>query len=156
MVGQVINYPTVTHSNSDGSSVFFRIASNFNSMKTLTLLVHAGLSWCFHNPPNSDTDHRIFTIHMSSFCLRIHTAPHYKYITQGSTWEHRGFRAAGHLCTLSQSELHADSLIFPAKNPKSGGLFLVRKVQLYDKQWSERLMTSEQNITINYGPQNKL
>ena len=83
MEGQVISYPTVTHNNTDGSSVFFRIASNFNSLKTLTLLVHAGLSWCFHNPPNSDTVHRIFTMRMSSFCLLIHTAP--RYITQGST-----------------------------------------------------------------------
>ena len=33
----------------------FCIVSNSNSMKTLTLLVHAGLLWCFHNPPNSDS-----------------------------------------------------------------------------------------------------
>ena len=30
------------------------IVSSFNIMKTLTLLVHAGLFCCFHNPPNSD------------------------------------------------------------------------------------------------------
>ena len=28
------------------------------------LLVHAGLFCCFHNSPNSDTDYRIFNVHM--------------------------------------------------------------------------------------------
>ena len=41
---------------SQGSS-FFSIVSNFNILKAVTLLVHAGLFWCFHNPQNSD---RIF------------------------------------------------------------------------------------------------
>ena len=38
----------------------FCVVSNFNILKTLTHLVHAGLFWCFHNPSNSDMDHRIF------------------------------------------------------------------------------------------------
>ena len=29
------------------------IASNFNNVKTMRLLVHGGLFWCFRNPPNS-------------------------------------------------------------------------------------------------------
>ena len=33
-------------------SVFFRIVSTFNIMKILTLLVHAGLFWCFYNSLN--------------------------------------------------------------------------------------------------------
>ena len=43
---------------------FFCIASNFNILKTLTLLVHAWLFWCFHNPPNSNMDYRIFNVRM--------------------------------------------------------------------------------------------
>ena len=37
------------------SFFIFRIASNCNIIKILTLLVHAGLLWRFHNPPNSDS-----------------------------------------------------------------------------------------------------
>ena len=40
---------------------FFCIVSNFNILKTLTLLVHAGLFWCVHNPPNSDMDYSSLT-----------------------------------------------------------------------------------------------
>ena len=43
---------------------FFRIASNSNILKTLTRLVHAWLFWCFHNPPNSNMDYRIFHVRM--------------------------------------------------------------------------------------------
>ena len=38
----------------------------------LTLLVHAGLFWCFQNPPNSDMDYRISNMRMWSFCMHIH------------------------------------------------------------------------------------
>ena len=41
--------------------------------KLMTLLVRTGVFWCFHNPPNSDMDYRIFNMQMWSFCLRIHT-----------------------------------------------------------------------------------
>ena len=34
--------------------------------------VHAGLFWCFHNPPNSDMGYRIFNVCMWSFCMLIH------------------------------------------------------------------------------------
>ena len=37
-------------------------AKNFNIVKTVTLLVHAGLFWCFHNLPNSDMDYGIFNM----------------------------------------------------------------------------------------------
>ena len=30
--------------------------SNFNALKALTLLAHAGLFWSFYNPPHSDSD----------------------------------------------------------------------------------------------------
>ena len=37
-------------------------------IKTVTLLVHAELFWCFHNPSNSDRDYKIFNM---SIC--VHT-----------------------------------------------------------------------------------
>ena len=43
---------------------FFRVVFNFSIMKTLTLLVHAGLFGCFHSPPNSEMDCRIFNVRM--------------------------------------------------------------------------------------------
>ena len=48
-------------------SVYINILSNFNTLKILTLFVHAGLFWCFHNPPNSDNsstdmDYRILNV----------------------------------------------------------------------------------------------
>ena len=46
---------------------FICTVSNFNIMKTLTPLMHAGLFWCFHNPPNSDRDYRIFNVSKCSF-----------------------------------------------------------------------------------------
>ena len=54
---------------------FFHIVSNFNMMKTLICLVHAGLFCCFHSPLNSDMDCRSFNnnMHMRSFCMRIYT-----------------------------------------------------------------------------------
>ena len=33
------------------------------------LLVHAGLFWWFHSPPNSDMDYRIFNMRMWSFIM---------------------------------------------------------------------------------------
>ena len=64
------HYKTVL--NTDTQHIFC-IVSNFNILKTVTLLVHAGLFWCFHSPPNSDMDYRIFNMCMWSFCMRIHT-----------------------------------------------------------------------------------
>ena len=55
---------------------FFLIVSIFNMTKTLALLVHPGLFWCFHSPLNCDTDYRIFNVCMWSFCMRIHTGDH--------------------------------------------------------------------------------
>ena len=37
------------------------VSSGFN---TPTLLVHAGLFGCFHNPTNSDMNHSSFKVHM--------------------------------------------------------------------------------------------
>ena len=54
--------------------LIFRIVSNFNIMKTF--LVHVGLFRCFHSPPNSDMDYRIFNVLMTfclMFCMRMHT-----------------------------------------------------------------------------------
>ena len=52
---------------------FFCVVYNFNIMKTLTLLVPAGLCWCFHNPSNSDMDYRISNVCMRSLHAYIHT-----------------------------------------------------------------------------------
>jgi len=42
-------------------------------LTTYTDIVHAGLLWCFHNPPNPDTDFNIFDmcIHMI-FCIHVY------------------------------------------------------------------------------------
>ena len=40
------------------------------------LLVHAGLFWWFHNPPNSDMDYRIFNVRMCSFCMHTYIYTH--------------------------------------------------------------------------------
>ena len=44
-----------------------------SSLKNLTLVAHAGLFWCFHNPPNSDTDYRIVNLPPLLWSLRMHT-----------------------------------------------------------------------------------
>ena len=36
-----------------------------------TLLAHAGLFQCFHNPPSSNKDCRILNVHMWPFCMHI-------------------------------------------------------------------------------------
>ena len=41
------------------------------------LCVHAGLFWCFHNPPNSDVDCRICNVRMWSFCMYILGVPRF-------------------------------------------------------------------------------
>ena len=53
--------------NSALSSVWWRL----HILKTLslTLLVHVGLFWCFHNPPNSNKDFRIFNVHDVIFSI---------------------------------------------------------------------------------------
>ena len=40
------------------------LVSNFNIIKTLTLLMHAGLFGCFCNPSNSEMDYWIFDVSM--------------------------------------------------------------------------------------------
>ena len=52
---------------------FFFFCVFFHNVLTQTLLVHARLFSCFHNPPNSDTDYGIFNVHTRSFCMRKHT-----------------------------------------------------------------------------------
>ena len=49
------------------------VVSNINVIKTLTLLVHAGIFWRFHNPKNSDMDYMIFILSMWSFYMHRHT-----------------------------------------------------------------------------------
>ena len=57
------------------TSHFLRIAAHFNTLQWIflspTLLVLAGLFWCFHNPSNSDMDCRIFNMCMWPFCRCI-------------------------------------------------------------------------------------
>ena len=55
------------------------MVSNARLLKTLTLVVRAGLFWGFHDPPNSDKffcictvfdmNLRIFNVHVQSFCM---------------------------------------------------------------------------------------
>ena len=47
-----------------------------STLQRLTLFVHAGLVWYFHNPSNSNMDYRIFNVRGGSFCLGIHTGGH--------------------------------------------------------------------------------
>ena len=47
---------------------FFHIVSNFNTLVTLTLLMHAGLLWCSHNPLIS-MDNRIYNMCMWYFYM---------------------------------------------------------------------------------------
>ena len=51
---------------------FFRTVSNFNILKTLTLLVHAMFFWCFHNPPNSNMDYRICNV-ITAYVIFLHS-----------------------------------------------------------------------------------
>ena len=39
--------------------------------------------WCFHNPPNSDMDERIFIMQMWSFSMRIHRGPQSTVSSEG-------------------------------------------------------------------------
>ena len=43
------------------------------SIILLTILVHAGLFWCCHNPPNSDMDCSILNVSVRSFSMCIHS-----------------------------------------------------------------------------------
>ena len=63
-----------------GAVIFsFRIVSYFNTVKTLTLSVHAGLFGCLYSPLHSDMDYYgIFNVRRLSFCLHIHTGSHPK------------------------------------------------------------------------------
>ena len=52
---------------SKSASLNCPVVSNFNILKTLTLLMHAGLFWYFHNPLNSDMNYRIFNVYVIHF-----------------------------------------------------------------------------------------
>lgn len=62
----IFTYIAGTESSSS-ASFCFRIVSVLNVLKTFIHLAHAGLVWCFHSPPNSGMDSRIFNMHMWSF-----------------------------------------------------------------------------------------
>ena len=51
--------------------------SSFNIIKTVTLLVHAGLFWCFHNSSISYMDYNFFNVRMGTFFYRIHGGPRF-------------------------------------------------------------------------------
>ena len=59
------------------SSSSFSSSVNDHQPQSLTLLsflVHAGLFLCFHSPPNSDMDDRIFNVCVCDlFCMHIYT-----------------------------------------------------------------------------------
>ena len=65
---------------------FFCVVCNFNIMKTLTLLVQAGLCWCFHNPSNSDMDYRILNVCMWSLHAYIHWGSWLIVSCEGLLW----------------------------------------------------------------------
>ena len=44
--------------------------------KTLKRLVHAGLFWCFHNPPNSDVDQKSLTCIIINYAIFWHVYIH--------------------------------------------------------------------------------
>ena len=43
------------------------------TLQWLTVLAYAGLFRCFHSPPNSDMDHRIFSMHVGLFFMCMYT-----------------------------------------------------------------------------------
>ena len=53
--------------------LFFLTVCNFNSLKCLTLLQHAGLFWRFRIRPNSDMDYRILNVGLWCFCVGIYS-----------------------------------------------------------------------------------
>ena len=55
------------------SFIYFIQCPTSTFRRLSTLVVHDGLFWCLHNPPNSYLDYRIFNVRMWSFCMRIHT-----------------------------------------------------------------------------------
>ena len=70
---------------------YIYILSNFNILKTLTLLVYAELwvyaelLWCFYNPLNSDMDYRIFNIYRDIYIyLSIYHGPFCMPIQMGT------------------------------------------------------------------------
>ena len=52
---------------------YFCIRSNFSSLKTWILLVHAGFLLCFQNPLYSNVDCMISIVCMWSLCMCMHT-----------------------------------------------------------------------------------
>ena len=52
---------------------FFRICPSLTFWRLWHFFVHAGLFWCFRNPPNSHMDYRIVNLRMWSFCMHIYT-----------------------------------------------------------------------------------
>ena len=46
---------------------------------------------CFHNPPDSDMDYRIFKMHMWSFCMHTHMGPQFIVSPERLLW---GYRSA--------------------------------------------------------------
>ena len=71
--------------------------------RLLTLLVHAGLFWCFLNPPNSDMDCRTFNVCMGSL-LQTYVDTHVGLKSIVSS--ERNFVESAHNLTLEKSEEH--------------------------------------------------
>ena len=91
----------------------FRIECPTSTLWRLTLLVHAaGLFWCFHHPPNSDMDYRIFNVCMSFFLHGCtHEGPQFIVSAEGlllslhRTWHWRNLRAPAKL-SMQWSPIH--------------------------------------------------
>ena len=61
---QVILYTLSQFASSPPPSFVGIVSSGFNILKIPTLLAHAGLFGCFHNPTNSDMNDRSFKVRM--------------------------------------------------------------------------------------------
>ena len=57
------------------SASFSCIALNFNISKTRTLFSGCSVILCIHNPPNSDMDYGIFSMHIGTFCICMGAHP---------------------------------------------------------------------------------
>ena len=57
---------------SDQLLLLLSYSAQLQHYEDLTILVHAGLMGCFHNPPNSVMDCRIFNQRMWPFCMCLH------------------------------------------------------------------------------------
>ena len=69
-------------------SFLFLTVSSFGHYDDSDTLAHAGLFWCFHCPPNSDMDYRIFNVPMWSHATHARTHARTQTHTHTDTHTH--------------------------------------------------------------------